>query len=577
MTSGSAIQEPIDPMINTVLDKRYFIEEKIGEGGIGAVYRAIDMKMTNRQVVVKVLLENWLKDAEVRRKFEHEKEALSRLDHPAIVNILDAGLIEGTKPYFVMPYISGQTLDEILSERGTTSFSYCADVIEPVGNALSAAHTSGVLHRDIKPENIIVSEDAFNKLRVRLIDFGIARVIDSKISPVTAVERSIGTVWYVAPEQLLGHIKQSPAGDIYSLGVVAYVMLTGRRPFEPESVYHMAILQKEGLKNLPSGRVERISRGVDNIIRRALAYLPEDRYQDASDFANDLCTELRRLGDSPDAPVTSSDVRATPTSRSLEAALEETAPPDRGDVTTKTQIASAEIGHLKKPLLKRMAILLAVLFGFAAAATGAFWLLGTETKLASNVPPTISTPSNPPVPPVALEVSFEFERAGSAKDGIAASNCMENAIFKEGDSIRLNVQATKKGNLYVFQEDHLEAGKSRFYMYFPRHSIQKGLPQVENDARITTGQGEFDASPGVETYWVLWTAEPVMVVNEARINALKDSSSEIKSVAVARDLKAFLDANKTDNSAVETVDCGNRRIVRSGSEFVAYRTEVEHR
>lgn len=577
MTSGSAIQETFDPMINTVLDKRYFIEEKIGEGGIGAVYRAIDMKMTNRQVVVKVLLENWLKDAEVRRKFEHEKEALSRLDHPAIVNILDAGLIDGAKPYFVMPYISGQTLDEILSERGTTPFNYCADVIEPVGNALSAAHANGVLHRDIKPENIIVSEVAGNKLRVRLIDFGIARVIDSKISPVTAVERSIGTVWYVAPEQLLGQIKQSPAGDIYSLGVVAYVMLTGKRPYEPESVYHMAILQKEGLKNLPSDRVERISHGVDNIIAKALAYLPEDRYQDASDFANELCAELRRLGDSPEAPVTSSDVRATRTSRSLEAALEETAPPDRGDVTTKTRIASAEIGHLRKPLLKRMAILLSVLFGIAAAATGAFLLIGPETNEASDVPPAISNSSVPPAPPVALEVLFEFERADSAKDGIAAPKCMENAVFKKGDTIKLNIQAAKKGNLYVFQEDHLDAGKSRFYMYFPRHSIQQGSPKVEDDARIITGQGEFDASPGVETYWVLWTAESVMVVNEARINALKDSSSEIKSLTAARDLKTFLDTNKTDNSNVETVDCGNRRIVRSGSEIVAYRTEVEHR
>ena len=178
-------------MVGMSIADRYLIEEKIGEGGIGSVYRASDSRVMGRKVVVKVLLDDWAEHGDVLRKFEHEKEALARLDHPAIVNILDAGTIDGDKSFFVMPFVEGRTLRQVLDDDGRPEWATCAHIIESVTDALAAAHSNGVLHRDVKPGNIMLSRLPNGKVRVLLIDFGIARVTGSETSPVTDVARPL--------------------------------------------------------------------------------------------------------------------------------------------------------------------------------------------------------------------------------------------------------------------------------------------------------------------------------------------------------------------------------------------------
>ncbi|MCY7376838.1 MAG: serine/threonine protein kinase, partial [Pyrinomonadaceae bacterium] len=292
-------EEPtrLNLLIGQVIEERYLVKEKIGQGGVGAVYLAEDLKMMKRQVVIKVLLENWLQNADVRRKFEHEKEALARLDHPGIVHILDAGMMADDKPYIVMPFIAGRTLRKYLANAGFLPISFCLDVIKGVTDALAAAHAGGILHRDIKPDNIIITEQPDNSIRVRLIDFGIARVTDSQIAPITEVERSVGTVLYIAPEQLLGSLEQTPAADIYSCGILVYELLTERLPFNPHSVIEMWQMQSDSAIRLPSEIRPELTAVIDSVILKALSFKPEARFQNITDFGSALRQELENLSD----------------------------------------------------------------------------------------------------------------------------------------------------------------------------------------------------------------------------------------------------------------------------------------
>ena len=245
MTSkGKALEvqdaESADPLVGRLIANRYRIQKKLGEGGIGLVYLAADQRMMGRSVVIKVLLDAMTGRRDLLRKFDHEKEALSRLDHPGIVSILDSGTLENGKPFIAMPFVEGRTLQQILGR--TSRLGQLRQIIESVTGALAAAHSKGVLHRDVKPANIMISPLPNGKLRVMLIDFGIARVFESQISPVTEVGRPVGTILYVGPKQLEGSPIQTPAGDNYSCGIVAYEMLTGRLPFEPTSMIDMVRL-----------------------------------------------------------------------------------------------------------------------------------------------------------------------------------------------------------------------------------------------------------------------------------------------------------------------------------------------
>lgn len=583
MVPGNAIPGLMDSFVGSTVDGRYLIQEKIGEGGVGAVYLAQDLKMMKRQVVIKVLLENWLKNVQVRRKFEHEKEALSRLDHPAIVGILDAGLISGDKPYFVMPYVPGRTLEEIINENGPQSLAYSADVIETLADALSAAHSNGILHRDIKPENIIISGQADSKPRVRLIDFGIARVLDSKVSPVTLVERSIGTVWFVSPEQLLGNVEQTPAGDIYSLGVVAYVMLTGRRPFEPQSIVHMAMIQKDGLQVLPSAVFRKLSPEVDRIISRALAYDPAKRYQNAADFGRELCSELRHLSRIPTGPVTDNNViLPTVTSVDIENDFAANA---LGNTSMLTKFG--EEREAQPPLRsgaafrgKKLWIPLAVIgiFVIALAAALPSFIGDMPATNVVSAPPGLAASPSPP----SLSLLFEIrkKRGGIVQDESATG--IESDVFETGDEFRMIIESSKPGNLYVFNEDYINAGRTIFNILFPTKKVQNGFPKIDEGKSISVpAQPDvniFTRSDGKEVVWVVWAGNSISELEEARNKAVQHPDGVLLESDRVAELKAFLENYSNDNLAIEKTEGENRkRVVTGKGNVLVYKIELEHR
>ena len=290
-TNEPAARKP-DAYIGLTLNHRYVIERELGRGGIGVVYLARDNQLMYKPVVIKVLLAD-LGDSEehlwLKRKFRLEIEALARIDHPGVVGALDVGQMPDGKPYLVMQFVEGKTLRSAMKVDGM-EFGRIARIVHQIGQALNAAHDKGVYHRDLKPENIMIQTIGADEEYVKLIDFGIATVKDSQVVTNRQTTAVAGTLSYMAPEQLMG--KPLPASDIYALGTIAYEMLTGRRPFNPESPYQLYELQRVGVRVMPVDLRQAIPEAAQEAVLRALSFDAKDRQTRARDFGEVLAQAL---------------------------------------------------------------------------------------------------------------------------------------------------------------------------------------------------------------------------------------------------------------------------------------------
>src|SRR5438876_2684087 len=268
-------------LIGKTLDERYFIESELGQGGVGAVYLASDRKLHDKHVVIKILLDKSLQNSWVVQKFQQEKEALARVDHPGVVGILDTGELPDGKPYLVMQFVDGVNLRSEIKSEGI-HLDRAAELIKQTGRALSAAHDKGVLHRDLKPENIMLQSLGGGEQQVKIIDFGIAKLKDSIVAPSTVTGATAGTVSYMAPEQLSGRAVTA-ATDTYALGAIAYELVTGRKPFNPETGFELLEMQRGGVRVKPSDLRPSLSEEADRIILHALSFDPNGRFQRASE------------------------------------------------------------------------------------------------------------------------------------------------------------------------------------------------------------------------------------------------------------------------------------------------------
>ncbi|MDT4969664.1 MAG: hypothetical protein QOJ64_4401 [Acidobacteriota bacterium] len=276
----------------TVLDGRYLIERELGRGGIGVVYLARDQQLMSKPVVIKILLDQVFEtdsDGWVKKKFRQEVEALARIDHPGVVGVLQTGELPNGRPYLVMQYIEGKSLRSVMKPEGM-NLEYVAHIIRQIGQALTSAHDRGIYHRDLKPENIMLQALGEGEDHVKLIDFGVATVKDSQVAANRATTMVAGTVGYMAPEQLIG--KPSAASDTYALGVIAYEMVTGRRPFNPDSPYQLLGLQREGVRVKPADLRPSLPEQAQAVILKALSYEQEDRQARARDLGEELSRAL---------------------------------------------------------------------------------------------------------------------------------------------------------------------------------------------------------------------------------------------------------------------------------------------
>jgi serine/threonine protein kinase len=278
---------------------------------MGVVFLAHDQKLHNKPVVIKVLLEDAMRDEYTVRKFEQEKEALARVDHSAIVGILDAGELPDGQPYLVMQYIEGIDLREAIARQPEgLAFDRAASILKQIGEALQAVHEVKIFHRDLKPENIMLQTRSRGDEQVKIVDFGIAKVKDSLVGASTITGSSTaGTIVYMSPEQLRGE-RVTAASDIYSFASIAYEMLTGRRPFNPDTPVHLAELQKEGVPAKPRALRPRLPSEAEELILQGLAFAASDRPSNAAEYGEALFAALMNERETLKQPVRS-DSEAT--------------------------------------------------------------------------------------------------------------------------------------------------------------------------------------------------------------------------------------------------------------------------
>ena len=270
-----------------LIKNRYAVECELGRGGMSVVYLAQDRQLMNKRVVIKVLLDESQEDAWIRKKFLQEMEALARIDHPGVVGALDTGETEEGRQFLVMQFIEGNNLRQELESNGPFDFKRAAAIFRQVGQALSAAHGKGVWHRDLTLDNIMLQKHGGGEEHTRIIDFGIAGIQDSAFGGEKT--QVAGTYSYMSPEQFAG--RPSAATDVWAMGVCAYEMLTGRKPFSGASLEHL--ISAEKAKPAP---LETLRPGLPleagAAILRALSFNEQDRFSTPRDFGETLARTL---------------------------------------------------------------------------------------------------------------------------------------------------------------------------------------------------------------------------------------------------------------------------------------------
>lgn len=266
-------------MIGKVLGDRYEIIEEVGVGGMAKVYKALDTVL-NRYVAVKVLKNEYMEDQDFLRKFAMEAQSAASLTHANIVSVFDVGssYVDGRKyNYIVMEYVDGKTLKDIIDEKQILPIEDIVNYGVQIASALECAHKNGIIHRDIKPHNMLI--DKSNNLKAT--DFGIARISSS--ATLTYTSTVLGTVHYISPEQAKGKFIDEKS-DIYSLGVVLYQMATGEVPFDAPNAVGIALKHIQDPLVPPINLRHDLPQGLNDIIVKAMAKDPNDRFKSATEL-----------------------------------------------------------------------------------------------------------------------------------------------------------------------------------------------------------------------------------------------------------------------------------------------------
>ncbi|HEU4931529.1 MAG TPA: protein kinase [Pyrinomonadaceae bacterium] len=461
-SSSGFLESPIiklalapENLVGTTIDERYLIERELGSGGMSQVYVALDLKLKRQAVVIKILSETLVHDSYARQKFDQEVEALSRIDHPGVVRVSDVGQLPDERPFIVMQYVDGETLRSKIPAEGM-DLNRVASILKQIGAALEHVHEKGIFHRDLKPENIIVKRDTDS---VVLLDFGIAKVKDSVVAPSTAHGGSVGTLLYMSPEQLRGE-GVTAASDIYSMSLIAYELITGRRPFNPTSASQLLEMQRAGVRVKPVHLREDLSGRAQAIILRALSFDPKARYTNVREFGNRLAHTLL-------------DPRIRSTNK-------------------------------RWPVVNRASVLMLV-----CVALGTIGLYKYLRK------PPIATPTNT----FNYWLTVQKMRDGKEYQEPFKSNGEET--FENGDKFRLNVSSPNPGYLYVINEGPPALDSTSFVMIYPSKALNNGSATLGANQPVQSDWTIFRGPAGAENFWIVWSASPVKQMESAKNQALR--------------------------------------------------------
>lgn len=563
--------EKPDTLVGQSLDGRFLIEKNLTdtgaeEGGFGLVYLATDLKLMGKKVVVKILRETLLEHADLTRKFLHEKEALLRLDHPGIVRILDSGTLLDGNPFMVMEYIEGQSLRKKLQNKKQLPFDFAAHLIESITDALAAAHSKNILHRDVKPENIMLTPQEYGYDRVRLIDFGIARVGDSQLAPATEVSRAIGTVLYIAPEQLIGSPNITPTVDVYASAIVFYEILTGDLSFKPKSIAEMYQLEKDGVLVPPSELRPDLPREAERVIMSALEFQAEKRPQNARIFGQYLANELRKNSEGVTDEFYSSVKTEWAALRDL------SIPPDSSHFSVATQVMSEPFDKKKVQWLKWVLIVSLITAGLSISTAFVIWNFSdsnVDQAIQATVPPDSGVQHE-------FYYSLTVQKMRYGKKFEAPFQSTGREIFETGWKFIINLQPDADGYMYVFNEGKGEMGNTVFSLLFPSPTVNNGSTMVSTGQKIETKQNTFTGGKGTETMWMIWAKDRQDILEATVRSAFLSSDGTFSDTASPVLLQNFLEKYRNVRSESFKDSANQRTVVKSQGDVVVHRFELEH-
>jgi serine/threonine-protein kinase len=283
-------QLEIGTSVGDILLGKYRVDRVLGVGGMGAVVAAHHLKL-DQTVAIKVLLPDVLEDEEVVSRFEREARASARIKSDHIARVNDVGTLDNGTPYMVMEYLEGEDLDALLRQGKTFPIEQALDFLIQTCEVLSEAHALGIVHRDLKPANLFCVERPGRRRSVKVLDFGISKVMTEEL---TTVRGFLGSPAYMSPEQIREANSVDARADLWAAGVVLFELLTGRTPFGGRTL--PAVLTNIAIQPTPSVRLIRpdVPIGLEVVIQKCLEKDPDDRYQSADELAKDLALFLPR-------------------------------------------------------------------------------------------------------------------------------------------------------------------------------------------------------------------------------------------------------------------------------------------
>lgn len=433
------------------ISDRYQIVKSIGEGGMANVYLAYDT-ILDRNVAIKVLRGDLANDEKFVRRFQREALAASSLSNPNIVEVYDVGEDNG-EYYIVMEYIEGKHLKQLIKKRGKLTVSEAVDIVLQITDGLSVAHDSYIIHRDIKPQNIMILENGL----VKITDFGIAMAMNS--TQLTQTNSVMGSVHYLPPEQANGK-GSTLQSDIYSIGILFYELLTGKLPFKGENAVEIAL--KHLKEPLPSIREEvpNIPQSVENIIIKATAKNPKNRYADAREMHEDLktCLEPVRINE-PKIKLKYQEV--SDDTKMLKQVNVEKKNNESKNVKTKTEeevIAKKITGDDLKKQNKTLIRLASVFTGLIIVVTLVFVLIMLTSKTGTITIPDVTNKTVKEAIKILQDAGFTIEddQEGISSKDIEVGNVVKTNPYagtkkKKGASIKLYVST---GDATITIEDY---------------------------------------------------------------------------------------------------------------------------
>ena len=479
-------------LIGKMLDNRYEILEKIGNGGMATVYKA-KCHVLNRYVAIKILRDEFTTDSEFIKRFNTEAQSAASLTHPNIVSIYDVGN-EDNLYYIVMELIQGKTLKEIINEDGMLSWKWSVNIAIQIASALETAHKHNIIHRDIKPHNIIITEDGMAKVT----DFGIAKAVSN--STITAFGTTIGSVHYFSPEHARGGYTDAKS-DLYSLGIVMYEMLTGKVPFDADTPVSVALKQVQEEPVEPIKLNDKIPISVNRIILKAMQKEPALRYQSATEMLTDLRLALKKPDD--DFVVLASKNDDSPTQKvptiyelEMEKNNDKNAPKIGEEGHKDGKIGKMRAFFKKHPVLKTLTIILICILLFVIVMFSTIKILNSSRPAQAQIPELVWQHSHTRLTKEAAEnllkeagfTDYEFQEEYS-EEVEAGYVISQDPVFQDNYKINLNQKITilvSKGQKMITIPKKL-VGKNI-------EDVKKSLDELEAKYEVTEVNDEKVAS-----------------------------------------------------------------------------------